>query len=284
MTVVEATGIESRIRARRGRTFQPPNSARLLWTHLGVLWRVTRNDLAARYAGSLLGSTWAALSPLMILAIYAVTYLFIFRVRVPGLTSAQYVVYIFSGLVPYLATAEALAVGVGSVVANKSVLSSTVFPIDLVPVKAVLTSQVTLAVGLVVTLVGAAATGSLSGTALLVPVVILLHGLGCVGAAWILALLNVVFRDLQNVINVFLMVMLLASPIAYVPSMVPGRLKLFLLLNPFAYLVTAYQKLLVLGEVPGPGHWAALSILCVGLFFAGAAIFSRGKRVIADYV
>ena len=53
-------------------------------------------------------------------------------------------IFIFSGLVPYLMTAEALVAGVTSVIANKSVLSNTVFPIDLTPVKAVLTSQATM--------------------------------------------------------------------------------------------------------------------------------------------
>ena len=51
-----------------------------------------------------------------------------------------------------------------SVLANKSVLSNTVFPIDLAPVKAVLTAQATMVVGLTVTLTGAAAIGTLSWT------------------------------------------------------------------------------------------------------------------------
>ena len=72
----------------------------------------------------------------------------------PGSSAWEYVIFIFSGLVPYLMTAEALVTGVTSVIANKSVLNNTVFPIDLAPVKAVLTSQATMLVGMTVTLVG----------------------------------------------------------------------------------------------------------------------------------
>ena len=59
--------------------------------------------------------------------------------------------------------------GVTSVIANKSVLSNTVFPIDLTPVKAVLTSQATMVVGLTVTITGAAIVGTLSWTIVLLP-------------------------------------------------------------------------------------------------------------------
>jgi homopolymeric O-antigen transport system permease protein len=261
-----------------------PNSARLMLQHRRVLWQVTRNDLAARYAGSLLGSAWVLLSPLLLLGVYAVVYLFVFRVRVPGLTPAVYVLYMFAGLVPYLATAEALAVGVGSVVANRAVLNSTVFPIDLVPAKAVLSSQATIIAGLAVVLIGSLLAGRLSWTVMLVPVLALLHALGVLGVVWILSLLNVVFRDLQNLISVALMLLMIASPIAYTPAMVPQSLKLILFLNPFAHLLNAYQKLLVLGELPSPAHAFGLVIVSLSLFLVGGWFFAGAKRAIADYV
>src|SRR6266516_1746682 len=97
-------------------------SARYLLTHRKLLWRVTRNELSARYAGAHLGVLWVFIAPIMILVVYAVTYVAILKVRLAGLTSTEYVVFIFSGLVPYLMAADALVNGVSSVIANKSVL------------------------------------------------------------------------------------------------------------------------------------------------------------------
>src|SRR3569833_1468548 len=96
----------------------------------------------------------AFIAPLLILIIYAVVYLGIYHSRATNLDTRQYVVYIFTGLVPYLMTAEALAIGVSSVIANKAVLNITVFPIDLAPVKAVLGAQFTMVVGAVVVVLG----------------------------------------------------------------------------------------------------------------------------------
>jgi lipopolysaccharide transport system permease protein len=259
-------------------------SARFLRSHRRLLWRVTRNDLAQRHAGSHLGFGWVFLAPLLVLGIYSVVYLEIFRVKVPGLSSVEYVNYIFCGLVPYLAAAEAIGVGVGAVVANKSVLNNTVFPIDLAPVKPVLSSQAVMAVGMPIVVAGAIATGNLHRTMVLLPVVWVLNIVWLIGVNWVISLLNVIFRDLQNIVTSVLMVMLIASPIAYTPDMVPQALKPLLAVNPFAYFVVGYQQVIMLGIWPSLPHLVLLVVMPVVTFLAGSWFFFRAKRVIIDYV
>lgn len=169
-------------------------------------------------------------------------------------------------------------------IANKAVLNNTVFPIDLAPVKAVLLSQLTMVVGMAAILIGAILTGTLAWTMLLVPLIWLLQVMALIGLNWILALLNVVFRDLQNLISVILMLLMVVSPIAYTPDMVPPKLVVIILLNPFAYFVTAYQTTVVLGELPTASNLAALFAIAIALFLSGNWMFSRAKRVVTDYV
>jgi lipopolysaccharide transport system permease protein len=208
----------------------------------------------------------------------------ILQIRLAGLSSAEYVIFIFSGLVPYLMTAEALSTGVTSVLTNKAVLNNTVFPIDLAPVKAVLTSQATMVVGMAATLVGAAAIGTFSWTVVFLPGIWLLNVVSLIGIVWVLSLLNVIFRDIQNLLTPVLMMMLIISPIAYTPEIVPDSLKPLILLNPFAYFVVAYQQVITLGIYPGPLHALALVLLAVVPFVVGSWFFSAAKRVIVDYV
>jgi lipopolysaccharide transport system permease protein len=259
-------------------------SARYFRSHGKLLYRVTRNDMAARHAGSHLGIGWIFLAPLLVLAIYSLIYLEIFKVRVAGLNSTEYVLYIFCGLVPYLATAEALATGVTSVLTNKSVLNNTVFPIDLTPVKAALSAQAIMIVGLAVVVAGALATGNAHSTLVLLPFVWALHLAWLIGVNWFISLLNVIFRDLQNLLNAILMIMLVASPIAYTPDMVPASLKPLLAINPFAYFVVAYQQVIMLGIYPSIPHAALLVLMAVVAFVLGSWFFDRAKRVIVDYV
>jgi lipopolysaccharide transport system permease protein len=179
-----------------------------------------------------------------------------------------------------LATAEAVSIGVTSVLADKALLTNTVFPIDLIPIKPVLTSQVTMVVGMTIIILGLAFSGELSWTVLLLPLVWSSHVLFLAGVNWILSLLNVVFRDLQNLICA----LLIASPIAYRPEMVPEQLHPLIALNPFAYFVIAYQDVLVLGRVPSLTDGAILGLISLGTFGLGSWFFPRAKRVLIDYV
>lgn len=262
------------------------HSARFLRSHGLQLARVTRSELGARYAGSFLGLGWVILAPLLIIGIYALVYLYIFRAatEATGLATFQYLLYIIAGLVPYLVTAEALANGVGSVVTNKAVLSNVVFPIDLVPAKAVLASQPTMLAGAGFLTVCLALTNRLHWTIVLFPVVWFLQVLALLGVVWILSLLNVVFRDLSNLITVLLMMLLIASPIVYTTAMVPDNMKLILALNPLAYFIVVYQEIFVLGQLPT----LLQSILLVGFsltsFILGGWFFARAKAVLIDYV
>src|SRR5687768_5113771 len=66
------------------------------------------DDVRQRYIGSVFGIAWAILFPLLQLSIYAGLYSFVFKVRVPGLDAAGYIVLVFSGLVPLMMFNEAL--------------------------------------------------------------------------------------------------------------------------------------------------------------------------------
>jgi len=261
-----------------------PHSARYLLSHTILLLRVSWNDLGRRYAGSMLGISWVFIAPAALLGLYGAVYLLIFRVHVPGLSGWDYVLYIFAGLVPYLMTAEALSGGVSSVVVNRSVLNNTVFPIDLAPVKAVLVAQGSMLVGMIATVVGVIAVGRAHWTLLLLPIVWALQVLALIGVTWVLSLVNVVLRDLQNLITLLLVMLMIASPIAYTPEMVPSSLKALILFNPFAYFVLTYQRILVLGQLPDPTTAVLLVISSVGLFVLGGWFFSRIKSVMIDYV
>jgi lipopolysaccharide transport system permease protein len=267
------------------RRYAVRHSAVYLITHAPLLGRITRTELAARYAGTLLGPAWAVLGPLLLLGLYAATYAMILKVKVGDMEPAQYVLFIFAGLVPFLSTSEALHQGVSSVVANKALLSNTVFPIDLAPVKAVLLAQVPMIVGMFMLLTGKALFGGgLPGTVLLLPIVWLLHVVALLGVCWFLALFNVVLRDLQMIMAAALLALLVISPIAYTPEMVPAGLKFLVVLNPFAYFVIAYQKVLVLGQLPSPREWLVLTGVALVAFAAGGRFFAALKKVMVDHV
>ena len=277
-TTIRPAGTQGAVQRRRSR-----NSGLFLLSHGPLLARVTRNDLAARYVGSLLGIGWTVVTPALFLGVYSSLYLFVYKAPVAGLTRAQYVIYLTSGIVPYLVTAEAIGSGVSAVVGNRSVLTNVVFPIDLLPPKAVLMAQPTMAVGMTMVLIGALVTGLASWYLLLIPVIWFFQVLALLGLTWILSLINIVLRDLTQLIGIALILLLIASPIAYTTDKVPQSLKFIILLNPLAYYIIGYHAVIA-GQLPSALTCAGIVGFSLAIFVFGGWFFARMKAALIDYV
>jgi lipopolysaccharide transport system permease protein len=267
-----------------GYKYRTKYPAVLVIKHWQLLSRVTLNELISKYAGSILGIGWAAFTPLILLVIYSVVYVFIFRVRVPGMSVIDYVLFIFCGLIPFMSISESISSGVSSLISNKSALNSTVFPIELAPAKAVLLSQVSMVIGIPVILLASVFVGLLSWPVLLLPIIWFMQILFLMGLNWILSILNVVFRDLQNIVYLFITVLFIASPIAYTTDMVPPGLIAIVGLNPISYFVMAYQDVIALGKMPGITTICMLLAISIGTFVLGNWFFMRTKGRFIDHV
>jgi len=249
-----------------------------------MLWATTLNEIRGRYMATSLGMLWVPLYPVLFLGIYATVYIYILQVRLQMFSSVEYVALIFCGLVPFLGFAEALGSGVGSVVANANLIRNTMVPIELIPVRAALVSQVTQVVGLLMLVAGVAYLGNLSAYVFLLPLVWLLQVIFMIGLLWVLSSINVFVRDLQSIIGIILLLLMLVSPIAYTIDMVPENLRVICWVNPLAHFIWAYQDVLVLHKSPDAGQWLVLATLSVGMFAFGFWVFTRLKTVFADNV
>jgi lipopolysaccharide transport system permease protein len=256
----------------------------LLWRQRVLLFQTTRSDIQARYAGSVLGLAWLFFYPLLFLGAYAVIYLFIFKIRFALFNTNEYVALIFCGLVPFLGFTESLGTGVGSVTSNANLIKNTLFTIELVPVKAVFTSQCTQVVGTGMLLVTLLLLGKLTLWSFMLPIIWFLQLSFTIGCIWILSSLNVYLRDLQSVVSILVLILMMVSPIAYTADMIPAELQPFLGINPLYYLIIAYQDCLMMGRFPRGDTFVTLLIISLGSFCIGYWFFSRMKKVFADNV
>jgi lipopolysaccharide transport system permease protein len=241
------------------------------------------SEIKQKHAGSLLGAWWLVLSPLLLLGVYVTVYVGIFRLKPAGLTTTQYVLYIFAGLIPFFGISEGLSAGTGSLVAHKSILKSTVFPAEIIAVRAVLASQTTFIFGLMSVCAGAAYFLQVNLTIAIIPVIICLQIMFVVGLTWILSLANILIRDVQTMIGYVLMMLMMLSPIAFTPAMIPDRVKPLIWLNPVSYYVHAYQEVLVFGRLPEADKLMVLGAISIVCFAAGFTFFVRAKAIVTDY-
>ncbi|HEV7517369.1 MAG TPA: phosphate ABC transporter permease, partial [Thermoanaerobaculia bacterium] len=74
--------------------------------HLFLLRELVKRDFQGRYAGSLLGFVWSFVQPLWMLALFTFVFSTVMRVRLAGGHTQHFSVFLFSGLLPWMALQE----------------------------------------------------------------------------------------------------------------------------------------------------------------------------------
>ena len=236
-----------------------------------------------KYAGSILGTLWYPLYSLLLLGSYCFLYLVVFRVRYRELGTYEFVLFVFSGLVPYLGFSEAVSTGLGSVKANLALLRNAVFPIELVPVKHVLAAMVGLLSSLALLIVMIAPTSYAGWHLLSLPVPLLSLLLFTLGVIWLLSAIAVVVPDIAQIVNIALLLFMFISPIGFTIDSVPVRVRALVYLNPLTYLIEEFRFALIGVRVSPVWFDALFLVAALALALAAATFFRRMSPIFSDY-
>ena len=110
------------------------------------------------------------------------------------------------------------------------------------------------------------------------------------GISLMVSSLNVLFRDLQHLISILLMVWFFVTPVIYPISMVPEKFQFYMFLNPMTVFVTLYRNIFYYVKYPQGFYIPPLEILlaCLGItflfFILGYFIFKKVESRFAEEV
>lgn len=260
------------------------NPLTLIIKNYHLLATATLSEIKQKNAGSILGNLWLILAPLLFLSIYSVIYIVIFNLKPISLSQQDYVLYIFCGLVPFMAISESLTSSAASLLSNKSLLKNTVFPIEILPTKSVLLSHVGFIPGIFLIILFGIYLGHVSLIYLFIPIILILQLMFLFGLGWLLSLINIVLRDTQQFLFLLVLILMVASPIAYLPDMVPERLEPLISWNPFAKYIISYQSIIVYESLPSLSVLISMSLISIITFFGSFRLFLKIRGAIVNYV
>jgi len=254
-----------------------------IFQNRNILLRTTIAEIRNQYAGSALGSAWIFLGQLVMLAIYALTYVVILRIRPSDMSVSEYILYVFCGLTSFLPFAASLSAGTLSLVSNRAVLLNTVFPSELIPLRAVLVASITMPIGTLILLASDAVLSHITWTSFLVPIIMILQTMFIAGVVWVLSLVALMFRDIQHMIYYITMMLMIITPIAYTPAMIPPSLQIIIYFNPLSYFVISFQYLIILNQLPSWNILLVMVAISFASFSLGYALVRRAKGAFYDY-
>ena len=267
---------------RTAHAFGIPRLLRSLIQHRSLVLEMARREMVDMHAGQVAGVVWLIVHPLLLFVVYAFLFTVVFKVRIAGRGPNDYVIYLFSGLVPWLLTQDVLSRTANVLVANISIVKSVMFPIEVLVAKTVLSSVAVQFVLLAATVIYIVVSReALPAILLLLPLLFFLHLTLLWGLALLLAAVTPYFRDVPEIVRVFLTVNIYLMPIMYLPDMAPAPLRFILIINPFSSLIWCYQDVLYFGSIVHPVAWAALIALSMGSLAAGSYVFVRLRTYLA---
>jgi ABC-type polysaccharide/polyol phosphate export permease len=230
-----------------------------------LLLTLTRRDLLLRYKQTIMGFGWAILMPFTYMIVFSV----IFTRVVPLETDVPYPIFAYTGLLPWNFFASSLRFAVGTLVANRTLVTKVYFPREILPFSVILVALADFAVGAI--LLAALMVYykvAISAAILFLPVVLAVQILFTAGVTLWLSMANLFFRDVKYLIEIVITLWMFATSVVYPVDRVGGQIGTLLALNPMTPIIDAYRSVLLYGRLPdaGPfGYAAGLSVILLAV-------------------
>lgn len=259
-----------------------------IYEYRTFIWQRAVADLRHRYAGTSLGVVWNVLHPLTMIAIYSLIFSTLMPVRSDVVGASErfaYVLYLCSGFLPWLAFSECITRGANAFLENASYLKKLPMPEQVFVAQTAASATLGLAISFSLLLVAAVFLGRPpSWEWLLLPIPLICMQFLGFALGLLCGTLNVFFRDIGQVLQVVLQIVLWTAPVIWVEGTLPKRLAAVLHWHPLYPMLQAIRDLFFAARIPGPWVWAemfAWPILCLALAWS---VFRQLQLEIRDVV
>jgi lipopolysaccharide transport system permease protein len=250
------------------------------------LLELTRRRAVDRYIGSSSRIFWVLLSPLVPLITNVAVFYFVANIpQVQSMGLAAYVVFMFSGLLPFRIIQKAAAESCDLLVGNMDMLKTAVFPLPFLSLSAV----GALLLEFLVQCVFMAAILIIAGTApgwaiVLLPLALVVLFALALGLSWTLSIMNYALRDLQEIVGLLFSMLLYVTPIMYPPEAAPAILRVLMYLNPLTSYVVMFRDVILPNQEFHAQAWIITCTTSAVLLAIGYLGIRKAQRFVGDMV
>jgi len=231
-------------------------------------------DMKLRYKRSILGIGWSLLNPLLQFLVFYGVFRWIIPVNVP-----DFVVFLLIGILAWSWFQSSLNSGCAVITDNAILIRQPGFPAAILPVIAVGTNLVNFVLALPVLAIALLVTGhSFTAAVVVLPFVIAIQFLLTLSAVYVLAVLQVPFRDTQYLVGVLLLLGMYVSPVFYSVQSVPVNWQGWFNLNPLVHIFEAYRMVLIQGLYPDMLPLLWIAAISIAVLAATYSVFVRSSH------
>ena len=220
------------------------NFLRSILENRRLLWSLIKNDFRQKYIGNFLGILWAFIQPLATILIFW----FVFQVgfKSQPVDNFPFILWLIAGILPWFFFADALSNATNAVIANSYLVKKIVFRVSLLPIIPIFAALVVhlffilFMFGMFIYYGYMPNIYWLQIFYYLFAMIILLLGL-----SWITSSVVVFFRDMGQIVTMFIQFGFWLTPIFWSLKMIPERFHWIINLNPMVYIIEGYRDSMI---------------------------------------
>lgn len=245
-----------------------------------LLYELVKRDLKLRYRGSVLGIAWTLLNPVLFMAVYTVVFSVIMRS-----TIERYPFFLLSGLIPWMWLSGAIGQCTTSILGGSGYIGKTLMPAELLVLVPVLSNGVNFLITIALFIAIAAALGmNMLWAVAFLPLLCLIELCATLGISMVVAVLNVFFRDTEQIVSYVLTAAFFLTPIFYSRTSVPEKVRFLVTYNPLAGLIGVYQSVFYRGVSPDPNDLLGAAAFATIVLIIGLVYFETTRDALGDHV
>lgn len=239
--------------------------------HQFLFEELVKRDFKKKYKRTILGVVWSLISPLMQLLVMSIVFTHFF-----GRDKPHYTIYLFAGNLTYAFFRDSTYGGMSSLMSNAGIITKINLPKYMFLLSKNVASLINFGITFVIFLVFAAADGvpfSPRFVALLYPIVcLIIFNIGC---GFILSALFVIFKDIQYLYDIFVLMLNYLSAIFYYTDTYSPRVQQMFYANPLYVYITYVRCIVLDGYIPGwKTHFLCFAYAAAALMI-GALIYKK---------
>lgn len=225
-----------------------------------VMRMMIRRDFIVRFRQTYFGLAWLLFKPLMLMAVMG--FAFGFLAGFEKHQATPYPLIIFCGVIPWYFFSNAVPDSMYSLLSNIHIIQKTYFPRAIIPVSVIVIDAIEFVAAWLLFGVGCAWYGYLPGWQIVMfPVFCLqLLALSAAIGLW-LAVVNVQFRDIGNLVPFLLTIGLFVTPAGYTSLRIPEHWQLVYALNPLVGIIEGLRWSLLNGMDGFPQNPVIVSLI-----------------------
>jgi lipopolysaccharide transport system permease protein len=250
-----------------------------------LLWQMVGREVKARYKQSILGYFWVILNPLAQMLVMSFAFSVILRIPTNAGANIPYSVFLFVALLPWNLFSNSLGSAANSLVGSGSLITKIYFPRTILVISTIIAKIIDFLFAISILVIYMIVYHiPITWNILWIIPILLIQQIFTLGLSLFFAAANLLYRDIQYLLNMILLLWFYLTPVFYSADFIPSKYKIFYQINPMSVIINAYRQVVLGGGEPKYSSLIIAFLLSFTVLFIGFKYFKSREKIFADNI